>query len=825
MAPMLGYQPDEIPEIDDWWTEQLHPDDRAQVLEEWRNLPATATRRSAEYRVRHKDGHYLDMWDRATLIRDEAGQIIRMVGNTINITARKQAEETLAAALAAEQQARQQAAESLALLDTMLEAAPVGFAFVDRDLRFQRINTALAAMNGQTVENHLGRAARELYPYAAPRWELLWKEVLTSGRPLLDMELSGPLRGSGTGHALVSYYPVRPSGGETLGIGVLVTDITRRKRSEAAKTLLASASKVLAASLNLSGVLNSLARLLAEELADFCAITLFDVEGAVEQELLFHRDPQHQALLDNLQDLSSDAAVVGQFLQAVLGDSQSLLLSDIPPTFAATLPMDERGQQIAALVNGRSSMVTRLLARGRMVGLLALARGADSPRYDEDDLALLQDLAGRLALAVDNARLFGAAQRAAERIRRLQHTTAALVEAITPEQVTQVLTTHGVAALAAHAASIALLDDEGTTLHRVRLPGYLEEIDPAWDTLPLALPNPLTDAVRTGEAVWLENREALLQHYPTLVDLPSSLPMQACAALPVRINERLIGAISICYAEPRQFGVEESDMLFTLARLCGQALEVARLYTTAQAARERAEAAVRLRDQFLSIASHELKTPLTSLLGNAQLVQRRLGQEGVLTERLERNLHMMIDQGRRLDRLIATLLDVSRIELGHLALERNSFDMVVLVQRIAEEQRPHLLRHRLELTLPAAPLPMVGDAMRLEQVLQNLVQNAVKYSPDGGTVRVSLRLDGQATCCITVSDEGIGIPADALPRLFQRFFRADNTATHAIVGMGIGLYVVKEIVELHGGSISVASVENEGSTFTVVLPLERTNDE
>ena len=116
------------------------------------------------------------------------------------------------------------------------------------------------------------------------------------------------------------------------------------------------------------------------------------------------------------------------------------------------------------------------------------------------------------------------------------------------------------------------------------------------------------------------------------------------------------------------------------------------------------------------------------------------------------------------------------------------------------------------------PLVLIGDDVRLEQVLQNLIQNAFKYSPAGGVVRVWLERKGDAGC-IYVRDQGIGIPAAALPNLFQRFYRAPNVEDHQINGMGIGLFVVKEIVQLHGGTISVESQEGVGSTFTVCLPL------
>jgi signal transduction histidine kinase len=252
------------------------------------------------------------------------------------------------------------------------------------------------------------------------------------------------------------------------------------------------------------------------------------------------------------------------------------------------------------------------------------------------------------------------------------------------------------------------------------------------------------------------------------------------------------------------------------------AIDNARLYREAQAA-------VQLRDQFLSVASHELKNPLTALLGNAQLLQRRAGREGQLNERNQRAIGVIVEQSGRLNKMIAALLDISRIEHGRLSIEHNPVDVDALVRRVVDEIQPTLDRHTVICELSCESLIVSGDELRLEQVLQNLIGNAIKYSPNGGPVVVRVaRRSAVASpqpeqlaeqVCISVSDQGIGIPAEALPRLFGRFYRAPNADTDHISGMGIGLYVVNEIVALHGGGVEVESNIGVGSTFTVCLPL------
>lgn len=249
--------------------------------------------------------------------------------------------------------------------------------------------------------------------------------------------------------------------------------------------------------------------------------------------------------------------------------------------------------------------------------------------------------------------------------------------------------------------------------------------------------------------------------------------------------------------------------------------ERVQLLAQAQQALDMAEEAVRVRDQFLSIAAHELKNPLTVLLGNTQLLERRTARTAELSEREQRMLRAIREQADRLNELITTLFDVSRIEMGQLQLARAPLDLSALVRHIVEQLQPTLTRHTLTISGPTEPLIIEGDALRLEQVVQNLLGNAIKYSPTGGPIAVHIeRRASQA--CITVTDRGIGIPKTALPYLFRRFFRADNTRRQQIAGTGVGLYVVKEIVSRHGGEVLVSSTEGEGSAFTVCMPLQST---
>lgn len=234
--------------------------------------------------------------------------------------------------------------------------------------------------------------------------------------------------------------------------------------------------------------------------------------------------------------------------------------------------------------------------------------------------------------------------------------------------------------------------------------------------------------------------------------------------------------------------------------------------------RHAVEEALRGRDMLFSIVAHELRTPLTILVGYSQLLQRRLGQHHNIDARDQRALKVLHQQAERLNRTILALLDFSRLQDGHIPIRQQPIELSSLVERMVDESSVLLEQHTIFTQFHSLPVWVIGDELRLEQVLQQLLQNAIKYSPQGGIILVSLtEQDGNAL--IEIQDHGIGIPREALPKLFSRFYRADNAEARRLSGIGIGLHIVRELIEAHGGQVSVESVENEGSTFRLMLPL------
>src|SRR5436190_1816525 len=220
--------------------------------------------------------------------------------------------------------------------------------------------------------------------------------------------------------------------------------------------------------------------------------------------------------------------------------------------------------------------------------------------------------------------------------------------------------------------------------------------------------------------------------------------------------------------------------------------------------------AERLKDEFFALVSHELRTPLTSITGYLELV---LEEPESLDPQTARFLEIVARNSRRLHRLVGDMLFAAQVEAGQLSIEDGTVDLTGAVAECVEAARPRAEEHGIALNVDTVEVPAsTGDPDRIGQALDNLVSNALKFTPEGGSVDVVLRRDG-SEAVIEVRDTGIGIPAEESDRLFDRFFRSSVAAERAIPGAGLGLTIVKAIVDAHGGGIAVDSEQERGTTF------------
>ncbi len=396
---------------------------------------------------------------------------------------------------------------------------------------------------------------------------------------------------------------------------------------------------------------------------------------------------------------------------------------------------------------------------------------------------------------------------AIDRMTRLQTITESFSEALTPDQVFDVVFAQAFESMEATTGSIVLVSEDPNFLELKRLVGYSEEVFNKWKRFPTSSNIPVAEAIRTGEAKFLKSN--MLEKYSDL-ERPMEGPY-AIAYIPLRVEGKSLGALSFSFPTNKEFDQLERDFMISLARQCAQAIHRSQLYDNAQKA-------IEVRDEFLSIASHELRTPLTPLKMQIQGMARQLENENsaaLTPERLFKMIETSDRQITRLSVLIDDLLDVTRISAGKLSLNKEFFSMKEMIIDVVA-QYSHQFKHSQSPVEIKIEDDMIGswDKVRIEQVIINLLTNAAKYAPKKPIITTVTK--SGSIIKIQVKDQGPGISLDNQDRIFKRFERVSDKQN--IGGLGLGLYICKQIVEAHHGRIYVQSVLGEGSTFTVELP-------
>ncbi|RJS21134.1 histidine kinase [Corallococcus sp. H22C18031201] len=588
--------------------------------------------------------------------------------------------------------------------------------------------------------------------------------------------------------------------------------------------LLMDAGALLAGPLDWEERVAAVVRLALGTFADGCAVDVTADEPEAPRRLAsLQADPGlAPPSLEALRWRSDEARPA--LLDEVLRSGRSRMVSRVGPAF-----VEERsGGEVlwrSAYAQGLCSLIVApLMARQRTLGVLTFVRGESRPPYGTEDLALAEDLASRLAVALDNARLLRQARgaedssrRSAARLHVLVQVSQLIAEAgLDLAQVLDVLT-HKVSEAIGEACVLQLLSSdqerlEVVAVHHPRpesralleqalrdhpaLPGEGVEGRVALSGQSLALPR------LTAEELRLERAPAGLAYFER--QGPQSL-----LVVPLGARGRVLGTLTVMRESPgREYSAEERALLESLGARAALAIDDARAYGAATEA-------VKVRDEVLSMAGHELKAPLNALQLQIHMLARTAREAtaaGKLAERAERAARA----SQRMGLLIDDLLDVSRISAGRLWLRREEVDLAAVTRDTVSRMSEELVRAGCELRLEAdTPAPGLWDRLRVEQVLVNLLSNAAKYGA-GRPVAVSVSwADGWAR--VGVRDEGIGIAPEDHERIFERFER--TVAAQHFKGLGLGLWISKRIVEALGGTLRVRSQQGQGSTFTLELPV------
>jgi PAS domain S-box-containing protein len=380
---------------------------------------------------------------------------------------------------------------------------------------------------------------------------------------------------------------------------------------------------------------------------------------------------------------------------------------------------------------------------------------------------------------------------------------------------------------------IIALERERDVMHPLALAGLPPEVTSDWLASLEGLP--MTEFVgadgmrsmRAGSVVMLD-----LERQP-LCSVAQCGPV--ALAMPLRLGTQLVGCLALSYEqEPHTYTEDELALEGAVAQLAALIIQRERLLSEREEARANELAlreANRRMYEFLSIASHELRTPLTTLLGNLQVLERRLARTSVadrteedLTSQLtsvRSALESMERQGWQLSRIISDMVDASRIKTGQLEFWCQPCDLATIVHEVTEEQRQAQPDRTIELTLPAGgEVPIVADASRISQVVTNYLTNALKYSPEDEPVEVRLAVEGD-TARVTVRDHGPGLPPEEQAQIWELFYRVPGVEVQSGsgVGLGLGLHICKTVIERHSGRVGIDSAVGQGATFWFAVPL------
>ena len=588
--------------------------------------------------------------------------------------------------------------------------------------------------------------------------------------------------------------------------------------------LLANAGELLTSSLDTNVTLDLVARVLVPEIADWCAIDVLDANGLPDRVSVIHIDPEKIRLAEDLQRRYPFDPDSPTGLAHVLRTGSPEMYPYITEEMITAAARDLEQLEIIRQVGFQSAMIVPMIARGRTVGAITLVHAESGRHYTEEDLALVEDLAYRAALAIDNARLFEDSQSHARRMDAIAEASRLFAEA--GHDIDAV-----VGSLAEHMTRhigdwsvVRLISDDGVWLNPVAIHHSDSEARAALDQMfmqdPLRTNEGMTGSVAsTGEALMISTidpemlRKRIKPEYRRWMD---RYAMYAVLIVPMRRRNQVVGTIAMFRGTPDSPYTDE-DRLFAqnIADRAALALENAQLFHQAQEA-------VRLREEFLSIASHEMRTPLTTITGFTHLLNRQVSRGQLDPGRVEAITGSLLTEATRLNQLVGDLLDVSRIQQGRLDIRPERCNLSAIVHAVVDRLKETYERSAdREIVVDAPPeVEGVWDGTRIDQVVTNLLTNALKYSVDG-EITLSVWTEHGDTAMLAVSDRGIGIPEDQQDRLFEPFVRG-NDAHYRASGTGLGLYITRQIVQHHGGVIELQSEPGQGTTFTVRLPMEVT---
>ncbi|MBW3632428.1 MAG: PAS domain S-box protein [Chloroflexi bacterium] len=761
---VLGYTPVELlgaPRGD-----LVHPDDQARSQANFAMaLAEPGVRPSIEVRVRHKDGSWRWIEARLTNMLAEPA-VAGIVVNSRDVTERKRAETEQARLL-------REAEDAEKTFRDLIEAGPDAMIVTDDEGRITLVNRQVEALFGYTPDELVGHLIEQLLPER-------YRDVHVRQR--LEYSAAPRIREMGQGRDLyarrkdgrefpaeIRLSPVRENG--ELRVIASVRDITERVQIVERQRLLAEVSRKLADHLNVGGRVQLAADLTVPTFADVCAVDVLGDRGQPMEMGSAHVDPERAQWIRDLQHRYPIDSEEPYGRARVLGTGKPELVTDVTPATLQAIARDPEHFAAMQALQLTSWIIAPLIARGRALGIITFATTGERRRFSSDDAAFAEQMAGRIALLIDNARLLvseravrsEAETLAAERTTVLAHIADGVVVAAATGHVTYV------------------------NIAARRLLGLDEEERADWATV--AFP-PLVGTDGVSRTV-----EEFLALAGERSELATSTSWRV-----VRVDETEVHVTAVAVPVVSEEG-ERLGAVLTLHDVTA------------------AEALQRQRDEFLTNISHDLRTPLAAIRASLGVVLANEPPD--MPESLHRLLTNADGAAERMGNLVADLLELARLHAGDIPLRRDDVDVRQVARRVVRAIEPLIDKRgqRLAVDLPSHPIVAPVDIQHLERALLNLLDNACKHGRQGG--KIAFRLEprpGEAV--FAVSDDGPGIDPAYQERIFERFALPLGDQRNHLPGTGLGLPIAQALIELHGGHIWFDSNPGAGTTFWIAVPVD-----
>ena len=679
------------------------------------------------------------------------------------------------------QDALHQKEQSLALLDTLLRGAPDGLGFIDRELNWVKLNNALAAMLGASVETLLGRSLADTAGVYAAALRTLVSWVLETTEPLINCELSGAgTPGHRSRHHLVSIHPVRNTAGELLGVGLVAVDITARKQTENELRESEERHRRLVETAN-EGIwlidTDTRTTFVNQRMASMLGYQPTEMVGRSVMDFAQNQALHRERIKHNLGGMSEQSEFPFQHR-----DGSPVL------ALGGTSPLTNPQGEIVGALGMFSDITERKRAESERDRLLARERAArDQAEVAQRHLALLAGASELLASSLDHAA-----------------TLRQIAQLAVPEL--------------ADWCAVYLVEPDETV--RLRALAYANpahaELAHEWESALPVLPRGISRVLLKGKAkLQRAISDEVLQAGAldsVLLRRLRSIGLTSKMHVPLRARGRTLGVLTLATSKSgRHYGPADLRLAQQLADRCAVALDNAVLVGELRHA-------LGVREELLAATSHELRTPLahikgfTSSLRLADIEWDEATRQEFLAE-IER-------EADRLNDLIGDLLTMSRLESGGPELHpRVAVTAEALVGAGLDRARGLLRAAHVDVAIAPNLPEVVVDAARMEQVVANLVENAAKYGGSAAHIRVILT-PVEHELELAVEDDGPGIAQQDLERVFDKFFRAQSTVQSGLPGTGLGLAICRAIVKAHGGRIWAENRPAGGARLVVRLPLD-----